>query len=75
MNGQRTPIKPTPHAGVICHGGHGHGIPACGKVDLTYDQYMDQVMRPDSLWYCPVCRGSAEFDDHRYDELHPNPED
>ena len=25
-----------PYAGVICRGGHGEGIPACGKVSRTH---------------------------------------
>lgn len=53
-------------AGVLC--------PVCGKVDLTEEEYTEQMQRPNSLWYCPRCRGHAEFDQERFEELLPPPE-
>jgi hypothetical protein len=58
--------------GVICLGGHGNGIPACGIVELTPEQYMYQLSKPDSGWICPTCGGFAEWDD---DSFETNPSD
>lgn len=58
-----------PFAGVICHGWPEIGHAGCGEVDLTKEQYMDQMMRPDSFWRCPNCLMEAEFNDDRYEEL------
>lgn len=58
-----------PYAGVICRGGHGEGIPACGKVGLTQREYERQMDRPDRGWHCPRCGGLADFDDERFEEL------
>lgn len=58
-----------PYAGVICRGGHGEGIPACGKVGLTQREYDRQMDRPDRGWHCPRCGGLADFDDERFEEL------
>lgn len=51
-----------PYAGIICHFHH--------KVDIDKDEYMKQMMRPDSLWICPECGSPSEFDDDRYEEIH-----
>jgi hypothetical protein len=56
------------HAGVICLGllpGH-----SCGHVDLDRDQYMAQMMQPDTTWRCPQCGAEAHFDDDRYESIH-----
>ena len=58
-----------PYAGVICRGGHGEGLPACGKVGLTQREYDRQMDRPDRGWHCPRCGGLADFDDERFEEL------
>jgi hypothetical protein len=52
---------PSPYA-VICIQ-HGHG-----QQFLTHDQYMTQVMHPNSRWTCPVCNDTAEWDDDNYDK-------
>lgn len=53
---------------VVCRGGHGHGIPACGQQGLTEDQYLAQLDRPDAAWHCPTCGGNAEYDDPASEE-------
>lgn len=56
-----------PYAGIICRQ-HGH-------VDIDHTEYMRQMSRPDALWMCPTCGCDASFDDHRYEELNPMPEE
>lgn len=41
---------------VICMGG-------CGIQPLDYENYMNQLMRPDNRWECPKCGGLADWDD------------
>lgn len=43
-----------------------------GTVELSEAQYNRQMMQADSLWKCPKCGGSAEWDD---DCLCTNPPD
>lgn len=38
-----------------------------GQQFLTEDEYNRQLCRPDSLWNCPCCGASAEFDDANYE--------
>lgn len=66
MNGQRTPTR-TPYAGIQCR--------IHGKVDIDKAEYLRQMYRPDSLWQCPICCTDAQFDDHRFEELNPEPEE
>ena len=58
--------KRTPWA-IHCEGpwdlpGHGHGL-----VYLTLKEYKRQMNAPDSLWKCPLCRYSADWDDGNYE--------
>jgi hypothetical protein len=59
---------PAPYAGVVCEG-LGGDIPACGRVDLTKEQYDEQMKYPDRTWRCPQCRAEAWFDDARFEQL------
>lgn len=52
-----------PYAGVIC--------PQHGCIDIDKANYVDQMMSAHARWKCPVCKQNAEFNDRRYDELHP----
>ena len=58
----RTPTR-VPYAGVICRL-HGH-------IDIEKAEYIKQMADPNARWKCPICRQDAEFDDNRYEELHP----
>ena len=48
---------------------HGDSVPGhcCGLVELTHEQYMAQLSRPDRGWACPNCGSSASFDDARFE--------
>ena len=52
-----------PYAGVSCR--------LHGDVDIDKAEYMRQMARPNSLWKCPKCGANAQFNDNRYEELHP----
>lgn len=56
-----------PYAGVIC--------PIHNKVDLTLEQYNYQMDRPNQHWKCPQCGNRSQFDDCRFEELNPEPEE
>lgn len=49
----------------------GDSVPGhcCGLVALTNDQYMAQMMRPDSLWCCPNCGSTAHYDDNESERV------
>lgn len=49
-------------AGIICWG-------ACGKVDIDRTNYLAQMKIPFATWRCPICRGNADFDEARYEEI------
>jgi hypothetical protein len=51
--------RPDSKYGILCR--------TCGPQGLTYENYMDQLAAADSLWACPVCRQSADFDECRYE--------
>lgn len=55
------PRKP-PFAGIIC--------PLHNHVDITQEEYERQMDSPDE-WRCPKCGIASEFDEERYDQLHP----
>lgn len=50
---------------VRCRGDSVPGQQPCGVVGLTMAQYEHQMNKPDSLWYCPNCGSSANYDDAR----------
>jgi hypothetical protein len=54
-----------PYAGVCC-------LDQCGKQDIDERDYDWQMAHPDRSWLCPVCGGYANFDDERFEELHPD---
>jgi hypothetical protein len=56
-----------PYAGVICR--------LHGKVDIEQADYVAQMNDVHSRWRCPICKQFAEFDDDRYEQLHPQPEE
>lgn len=61
-----TPERPSgwPYRyGVVCHGDSVPGQEPCGHVELSAGQYAKQLGRPDSLWYCPRCGSTADWDD------------
>lgn len=39
----------------------------CGKVNIGYGNYHDQMTQPNSKWYCPQCGNNATFDDESYE--------
>jgi hypothetical protein len=56
---------------VFCDGSE-VGIPeftGCGQQPLTKEQYMAQLLRPNSPWRCPSCGMPAEFDDEASEAL------
>lgn len=65
MSNQRTPSF-IPHAGVICR--------QHGAIDIDKADYIRQMYDADSKWKCPICKQNAEFNDARYEELHPQEE-
>ena len=46
-----------------------------GTVDIDKDEYIRQMNKPNSLWVCPICRSASMFNDERFEELNPQPED
>lgn len=63
FEGVSTMSREKRHTGVICR--------ECGHVGLLHEEYMQQMMAADSRWFCPLCHGSAEWDDERYDNAQP----
>jgi|SRR6185312_5626488 len=65
-------VKPTPecYAAVICHGDSVPDQQPCGQVPLSQDEYNRQMNKPDSLWTCPRCGSTADFDDALFEDLH-----
>lgn len=60
------------YAAVICNGDSIPGQEGCGQVLLSESEYTRQTNKPDSLWTCPRCGSTAEFDDDYFDERHPD---
>lgn len=58
------------YAAISCRGGIIDGVPGCGPVDLTLEDYERQMDRPNRTWVCPRCGGDAEFDDARFEQIH-----
>ena len=58
---------PTPYA-TQCGGEAEIGHHGCGKVYMTKEFYMRQMMAADSTWRCARCRMEAWWDDDNYDE-------
>jgi len=56
------------YAYVLCMGDSVPGQSPCGVVGLTPGQYELQMNRPDSLWFCPHCGSTAQYDDARSEE-------
>lgn len=63
------------YAAVICRGDSVPGQQPCGQVPLSESEYNRQMNRPDSLWACPRCGSTAEFDDDYFEEHHPDDPD
>lgn len=64
MQGEST--TPTPYA-TVCHGDKELGFNGCGKVYMTQEFYMAQLMAPDSTWRCARCGYEAYWDDDNYE--------
>lgn len=45
--------------GIICEN--------CGPVQISKENYVNQLDRPDALWVCPSCGENAIFDDIRHE--------
>ena len=41
-----------------------------GQVHLSEGDYMRQMNKPDSTWYCPYCGDDAYFDEDYYEDHH-----
>lgn len=41
-----------------------------GQVLISEAEYVRQMERPDDLWICPSCGGSAQFDDSHFETRH-----
>jgi predicted RNA-binding Zn-ribbon protein involved in translation (DUF1610 family) len=54
------PKEDPEYAAVIC--------PNCGRVKISYKEYMKQLTAADSLWKCPNCIRPARFDQRYYEE-------
>ena len=54
--------------GVICLSGCGQGRPT----ELTEEEYLKQLDKPNQLWRCPQCGSVADWDD---DSLETNREE
>lgn len=67
MRGLAESATPTPYA-VLCTEGFIEGTEGCGLVYMTEACYEAQVMRPNSLWRCPRCGNSAQWDDDNYEK-------
>lgn len=52
------------YAAVICNDDFAYGNAYCcgGQVLMSEAEYNRQTSRPNNLWQCPQCGGSAEFD-------------
>ena len=49
-------------------------INGCGKVYMTEEEYMRQLMRPHSTWTCPNgCHNEAYFDDEHHETFVEQP--
>lgn len=57
------------YAAVRCRG---DSIPGhcCGVVEIDAQEYMRQMSRADSLWCCPNCGSTADFDDAYFEKSH-----
>lgn len=44
--------------------------PNCGKVEIGYGGYHDQMNKPHIQWYCPQCGRVATWDDASYEDYH-----
>lgn len=64
-----------PYAAVQCLGQWDTGAASCGLVELTLEEYMRQMKRPNQLWFCPRCGETASYDDARSEELQGIAED
>ena len=58
------------YAAILCQGDNIEGQTACGQVELTLEEYMHQLNKPDSGWFCPHCGSTADFDDNYFEDLH-----
>lgn len=52
--------KISPYA-VICND-------KCGQALISQEEYDRQMDKPDSFWQCPLCKGSAEWDDAHFEK-------
>ena len=51
------------------------GIPCSEEpLELTMESYNIQMMNPDAFWKCPVCRGTADWNDECLDDMFDPPE-
>jgi len=41
-------------------------------VYLSYHEYVSQILKPDNLWECPICRKIAKWSDDNYEEAMDN---
>jgi hypothetical protein len=57
------------YAQIRCHGDSVPGH-SCGVVGIDEDEYIHQLVRPNSLWCCPHCGSTATFDDTYFEKRH-----
>lgn len=58
------------YAALRCRGDSVPGQPKCGQVQITKAEYSRQMNKPDSVWTCPKCGSTADFDDEFFEKLH-----
>lgn len=51
---------------VICKTSDLHKTPM--RVFMTEEEYNRQMDRPNSLWQCPLCMNSADWDDDNFEK-------
>jgi hypothetical protein len=59
MDERKVDRLPKSKYGVVCY--------THGNQGMSYEEYMYQLGKADSLWKCPCCGQVAEFDEGRYE--------
>ena len=49
--------------------------PRHGKIYLTHEEYERQMWQMNSLWKCPICGRTSQWDDDNYDSFYQEEEE